>query len=165
MEVEILNEHRWLQKLIGDWTYEHEMQMEPDQPPQTFRGEERVRPLGDLWVLCEGRGETPGGGEATVLFTFGFDPKKQTFVGTFIASMMSFLWIYDKGSLDPSEKILTMEAEGPMMSPEGVDLGKMTRYRDVIEFVSEDHRMLRSQMLQEDGSWVEFMQAHYLRKA
>ena len=55
-------EHRWLQKLIGEWTFDGEATMGPDQPAETFTGRERVRSLGDLWVLAEGEGVTPEGG-------------------------------------------------------------------------------------------------------
>jgi Protein of unknown function (DUF1579) len=42
--------------------------------------------------------------------------------------------------------------------------GKMTKYKDVIEFKSDDHRVLSSQMLGDDGKWHGFMTAHYRRK-
>lgn len=55
-------EHRWLQKLVGEWTFEGEAPMGPDKPPEKFKGTERVRSLGDLWFVAEGQGEMPGGG-------------------------------------------------------------------------------------------------------
>jgi Protein of unknown function (DUF1579) len=39
----------------------------------------------------------------------------------------------------------------------------MAQYKDVIEFTSDDHRVLTSHMLGEDGEWHEFMVAHYRR--
>lgn len=33
-------EHQWLQKLIGEWTYEIEAMMEPDQPSIQSTGTE-----------------------------------------------------------------------------------------------------------------------------
>ena len=41
-------EHQWLQKLVGEWTYEIEATMEPDQPPVKSTGTETVRSLGGL---------------------------------------------------------------------------------------------------------------------
>ncbi len=41
----------------------------------------------------------------------------------------------------------------------------MAQYHDVIEIVSPDHRILRSLAQGEDGQWVQFMEAHYRRKA
>jgi hypothetical protein len=153
-------EHHWLQKLVGEWAYEHEAKMAPDQPPAKFTGTETVRTLGGLWVLCEGRNEMPGA-TATTLMTLGFDPQKKRFVGTFIGSMMTYLWIYDDGELDSSGKVLTLNAEGPSFAGDG----KMVMYKDVIEFKSDDHRTLTSSTPGPDGTWQSFMTAHYRRKA
>ncbi|UUZ78076.1 DUF1579 domain-containing protein [Polaromonas sp. P1(28)-13] len=72
MKAEPQKEHQWLQQLLGEWTYESEMQMAPGQPPLKSAGKESVRALGGLWVLCEGSGEMPGcDGLATTLMTPG----------------------------------------------------------------------------------------------
>lgn len=152
-------EHQWLQKLVGEWTYEHEAAMGPDQPPQKLTGTDSVRTLGGLWVLCEGRGEMPGGGIATTLMTLGYDPGRKCFVGAFIASMMTYLWIYEQGTLDAAEKVLTLNADGPSFT----EPGKMVKYQDIIEFVSDDQRTLTAQALGDDGKWQRFMTAHYWR--
>jgi hypothetical protein len=151
-------EHQWLQKLIGDWTYESDATTEPGKPAEKFTGTESVRSLGSVWVLCEGRGEMPGGGMGLTLMTLGYDPQKKRFVGTFVGSMMTNLWIYD-GSLDAAEKVLTLDSEGPSFSAEG----KMAKYKDLIEFKSDDHRVLTSKFLSDDGKWHEFMTANYRR--
>jgi len=152
-------QRQWLQKLVGEWTFEGEATMESGKPPERFTGTESVRSLGGLWILAEGQGEMPGGGPATTIMTLGYDPKKERFVGTFIGSMMTHLWLYD-GGLDAAEKVLTLNTEGPDMSAEG----KMTRSKDVIEFKSDDHRVLTSYMLGDDGKWREVMRAHYRRQ-
>ena len=160
MKVEPQKEHEWLQKLVGEWTYESECSVEPGKPPEKFSGSETVRSLGGLWILCEGRGEMPGGGLATTLMTLGYDPKKKQYVGTWIGSMMTYLWIYE-GSLDAEEKVLTLSAEGPNC----MDEGKTAKYRDVIEIKSPDHRVLTPHMLGDDGEWRPLMTATYRRKA
>jgi len=160
MNIEAQKEHKLLQKMIGEWTYEHKVIMEPGKPPTTLKGTDSVRSLGDLWVLCEGRGVMTEGGLVTSLMTLGYDPQKKRFVGTFIASMMTHLWIYEAGSLDSSGKALSLEAEGPSMASDG----KMAKYKDVIEFKSDDHRMLRAFVLGDDGNWFEFMTSNYWRK-
>lgn len=152
-------EHQWLQKLVGEWTYETEAMMGPDQPPVKSTGTETVRSLGGLWFLAEGQGEMPCGGAATTLMTLGYDPQKQRYVGTWIGSMMTHLWIYD-GELDASETALTLNSDGPAMTGEE----KLGKYKDVIEFKSNDHRVLTSHMLKDDGQWQHFMTAHYRRK-
>lgn len=157
---EPLKEHRWLQRLVGEWTFEMEMTMGPDQPPMKSHGRETVRSLGGLWTIGEGVGEVPGGGTHQSIMTLGFDPQTKRFVGTFIASVMTHLWPYN-GTLDPSEKVLTLDSEGPGFAGDGT----MSKYQDIIEFVSDDHRTLSSQVLGPDGVWIPFMKAHYRRKA
>jgi hypothetical protein len=159
MTAEPQKEHLWLQKMVGEWTYKSEALMGPDAPPETCDGTESVRTIGGLWILAEGQGEMPGGGPMTSLLTLGYDPEKRRFVGTFIGSMMTCLWVYD-GELDEAEKVLTLNAEGPDFTKPG----KTAKYRDVIEFKSDDHRVLSSHALGDDGQWHQFMTANYRRK-
>ncbi len=158
MKIEPQKEHEWLQRLVGEWTFEGEMTMGPGKPTEKFSGTESVRSLGDLWILAEGQGEMPEGGLATTLMTLGYDPQRKRFVGTFIMSMMTHLWLYD-GGLDAAEKVLTLNTEGPDMSAEG----RLARFKDAIEVKSNDHRILTSHMLGEDGKWHKLMTAHYRR--
>ena len=151
-------EHRWLQRLVGEWKYENEYRMGPDQPPGKGSGSESVRSLGGLWTISEGTGEMQEGGEFKSIMTLGFDPEAKRFVGTFVASMMTYLWPYN-GSLDSEEKVLTLDSEGPSFSGDG----SMAKYQDIIEFVSEDHRIMSSQFLGPDGMWIMFMTTHYHR--
>jgi hypothetical protein len=159
MKTEPQKEHEWLQQLVGEWTYESECVMGPDQPAERFKGKESVRSLGGLWVLCEGVGEMPGGGTGNLIITIGYDPAKQRFVGTFIGSMMANLWIYD-GELDAAGKVLTLNAEGPSFTGNG----KMANYQDIIEIKGANHRVLSSQVKGDDGTWTKFMTANYRRK-
>jgi Protein of unknown function (DUF1579) len=159
MNAEPQKEHKWLHRLVGEWTYETEATMEPGKPPEKCGGTERVRSLGGLWILAESQGEMPGGAPATMIMTLGYDPQKKRYVGTWIGSMMTHLWVYD-GALDASERVLTLEAEGPDMVSEG----KMVKYRDVIQLEGDDRRVLTSYMPGEDGTWQRFMTATYRRK-
>jgi hypothetical protein len=160
MKADPQKEHQWLQQFVGEWTYEHEATMAPGQPPMKSTGTESVRSIGGLWVAGEGRWEMPDGGMATTVITLGYDPVRKRFVGTFIGSMMTQLWLYE-GELDAAEKVLSLDAEGPSFSGDG----KMAKYRDVIELKSHDHRVLSSYLLGEDGKWLPFMTAHYWRVA
>jgi hypothetical protein len=152
-------EHEWLQKLVGEWTYETEGTIGPDQPPIKSQGSESVRSLGGLWTLAEGQGQMPDGSPATTMMTLGYDPQKKRFVGTWIGSMMAKLWVYD-GELDADGRKLSLYSEGPSMSGDG-----MAKYRDAIEVVSADHRIMTSELQGEDGNWTRFMTAHYRRKS
>lgn len=159
MKAEPQREHHWLHQLLGDWTYESECLMGPDQPPSKFSGKESVRSVGGLWVIGEGSGEMPGGGTATMQITLGYDPQKKRFVGTWFGSMMTHLWVYD-GELDAAEKVLTLNAEGPDFAVPG----KLGKYQDIIELKGPNERILRSQMLTDGGKWHQFMTATYRRK-
>lgn len=152
-------EHAWLQQLVGDWTFESECAGEPGKPAEKFRGSETVKALGGLWIVGEGQGEMPGGGTGKMMITLGFDPKRNRFVGTWVGSMMANLWIYE-GELDASGRILTLHAEGPSCSGDGT----FAKYQDVIELESPDHRILTSRTQGADGTWTQFMTAHYRRR-
>jgi hypothetical protein len=159
MHVEPQREHQVLQKLIGEWTFEGECSMGPDQPPSKSGGAETVRGLGGFWVLCEGQGEMPGGGLCKTLLTLGYDPQKKRYVGSWVGSMMAHLWTYE-GTFDAAGKVLTLNCEGPHMAAEG----NTAKYKDVIEFKSDDHRVMTSHMQGEDGKWQQFMTATFRRR-
>ena len=150
--------HCWLQQLVGDWTSTSGCESAPDQPDGSSLGAEHVRALGELWVILEGTGTLPGGGEARMQMTLGYDPETNGFLGTWVGSMMTHMWVY-RGTLD-DQKVLTQEAEGPSFRGDG----KTARYRDVITLVSANERTLTSFGLQPDGSWSQMMQATYRRK-
>ena len=151
-------EHQWLQQLVGEWTFETECSMGPDQPPIKNAGRETVRSLGGFWTIGNGNSEDPAGGAWQSVMTPGYDPKAGRFVGTFIASMMTHLWRYT-GSLDASSKVLTLDTMGPSM----LSADQLVAYQDIIEFISDDHRILSSQARGTDGEWMHFMRAHYRR--
>jgi len=152
-------EHRWLQKLLGEWTYETDLG--PEHQGAKARGTERARAIGHLWVQLEGTGSVPGHDEpATTIMTLGFDPSKGRFTGTWIGSMMAHQWLYD-GEADLAQNRLTLTSEGPSMTDEG----KTALYRDVIEFQGDDQRTLTASMQGADGSWQPFMTVIYRRTA
>ncbi len=152
-------EHDWLHKMVGEWTYESEADMGPDQPSQAFTGSETVRSLGGLWVIAEGQGEMCSGGTMTSIMTLGYDPQTQGYTGTWIGSMMTHLWVY-AGEMDAAERVLTLNAQGPAMSGDG-----MAQYKDVIEFKSDDCRTLTSSVLGDDGEWHQFVTTTYHRQS
>lgn len=78
MKTEPQKEHAWLHRLVGEWTTEMEAAMGPGEPVQKTKGRERVRSLGGLWVICEGEGETPGGGTMESVMTLGFATRRRS---------------------------------------------------------------------------------------
>jgi len=151
-------EHRWLERLVGEWTFEGDM--EPAQPGSHHAGTERVRSLGGLWIICEWEGRTPEGEAGSTLMTLGYDPARGRFVGTFVGSMMTHLWVYE-GTLDATGQVLTLETEGPSFTTEG-ETGK---YRDVLAFEGDDQRVFTSNYLGDDGEWHPLMTLRYRRTA
>ncbi|MCC6179734.1 MAG: DUF1579 domain-containing protein [Chloroflexi bacterium] len=160
MHPEPTPEHAWLQRLVGEWTYETVNPMDTGPTPTTFTGTETIRPLGGLWIVAEGRSETPGGSDERSLLTFGYNPQTERFVSTWIGSMMAHLWVCE-GTLDAAGTVLTLECTGP--SFEGT--GKRTAFRDVVEVRGDDHRFLRAYMQLDSGEWLHLMTSEYRRRS
>lgn len=150
-------EHAWLEKLLGDWSVEGECSMGPDEPPCRHTGRATARSLGGLWVVIEGEGRDAEGDAGLSLMTLGYDPARGRYVGTFAASIMTHLWLYD-GAVDAGGKKLVLDTEGPKFDGEG-----MAKYHDVVEVVDGDCWILSSEVLRDDGSWLHFMTARHRR--
>lgn len=159
MEIpEPLEQHQWLLQLLGDWSYEHDCDMGPDQPPMKCSGQQTTRALGQLWILTEMTGALPNGESSSSVITLGYDPAQERFVGTFVSSCMTHLWPY-RGTLDAARKVLTLDSEGPSFSGDGT----MAKYQDIIEIIDIDHYTMTSQLQGPDGQWVRFMHGAYRR--
>jgi hypothetical protein len=154
-----LAQHQWLLQLIGDWTYEHECHMGPDQPPMQASGQQITRSLGELWILTELTGTLPDGQPVQSVITLGFDPAQQVFVGTFVSSCMTHLWPY-RGILDATQRVLTLDSEGPSFAGDGT----ISKYQDIIEIIDRNHHTMTSQMLNPTGEWIRFMRGTYKRR-
>lgn len=149
-------EHLFLNKLLGDWAYDAEASVGPDKPAMKSSGTETVRTLGGLWYIGEAHSQMPNGEPATMIITLGYDPDIKRYRGTWIGSMMTQLWVYD-GFVEGNT--LNLDSEGLSMTGDG----KTAKYRDSMEFVDDDHRILRSQVMNGDGSWTVFMTSRYRR--
>lgn len=157
MKVEVTKEHKWLQQFVGQWSFETECMMGPGGESMKSTGTVAFRGLGELWLVGEHNGKDPMGDDVISLMSIGYDPAQKCFVGTFIASCMTHMWIYEKGVLDGN--VLTLNAKGPnMMKP-----GEMSDYQDIVEYISADHHTLKSRLKTDDGKWVQFMEGHYKR--
>lgn len=149
--------HLWLQRLVGEWTYEAQATM-PDGSSETMRGTESTRKLGEYWVVGEAVGPMPDDGtEGRTIQSLGYDIAKRAFVGSFIGSMMEILWV-GEGHLD-EEGTLNLDAEGPNYAEDG---GRGTM-RDAIRFEDNDHQVRTSLWKDEGGEWVPFMTSRYTR--
>jgi hypothetical protein len=154
-------DHHWLRRFLGEWTYESSCEMGPGQPPMRASGRERVRMLGDLWVVGESEGEMPGGPDGapatmTAIITLGFDPAKGRYVGTWVGSPMASMFVYE-GQREGDR--LPLDTVGPSFE----DHAKLAHYQDVVTFVNDHTRTLESRLRGNDGAWTTFMRATYTR--
>jgi hypothetical protein len=62
------------------------------------------------------------------------------------------LWTDYDGTLDPARRVLTLDTDGPSFTASGT-----APYRDVVELVSRDARVMSSHTMGEDGNWRRFM--------
>jgi len=155
------HEHNWLEKLVGDWRVEGTATTPAGE--EKTRGEETVRSVDGLWFIAEGEGDMPGGNRGTTILTLGYDTIQGKYVGTFIGSMMTYQWVYE-GELDEHERVLTLDTMGPDFTEQGIG-SKLVPYRDRMEFIDDDHRVLTSHQKGDDGKWQPFVEMHYYRKS
>lgn len=142
-------EHQWLARMVGEWESESSCVMAPGEPNAISKTRDIVRTIGDLWLVTESEGTNEDKKFRSVT-TVGFDVKQGKFVGSFCCSEMSRLWIYE-GSLEGNT--LTLLAMGPSWT----DPNKMVEYADVIELVSDDHKVLKSYSRENPEAPVCFM--------
>ncbi|MDX2146174.1 MAG: DUF1579 domain-containing protein [Planctomycetota bacterium] len=155
--------HQWLKSFVGDWTYQAQCVTGPDQPPLKSSGRERVRMVGDFWLVFEGESEMPGGGgPASTLMTLGYDPARDLFVGSWLGSMMTHLYIYEghlEVSADGKTHTLPLHTTGPDWS----DPSKTARYQDVHQLHADGRRLMWAQLINAEGKPTSFMSADYTR--
>ncbi|OYW83141.1 MAG: hypothetical protein B7Z26_01370 [Asticcacaulis sp. 32-58-5] len=156
MNVDIQTEHHWLEKLTGDWEIIPDMSLPDEQRADGWI--ERGRMLHGVWLIVEGHGPMPGGGEATTLMTLGFDRAKGRFVGSWVGSMMDHMWVYD-GHWNEAHKSLSLDCEGP----DWENPGQTLKYRDIYTLNDDNTRTLTAMVQTVDGEWKRLMQNHYRR--
>ncbi len=150
-------EHVWLQKFAGEWTTESEGTAGPGQPSIECKGTVKSKMLGQFWVINEIENDVQGV-QMKGLQTIGYDSESKKFVGTWVDNMLNHLWKYE-GAVDESGTTLRLEADGPNFA----EPGKVAKFRDAYEFVSDDHIIATSSMQGADGKWVTFMTGHMHR--
>ena len=152
------DEHAWLQQGVGEWDTEGEILMGPGQPSMKCKGSETVRAIGPFWTVSEGK-TTVMDMPMTGVLTLGYDPAKKKYVGSWVDSMSNHLWTYE-GTVDKGGTTLSLNTEGP--NP--MAAGKMTKFKEVLEFKSKDHKVFTSSMQMDDGTWVKFVTINATRK-
>ncbi len=155
-----LPQHDWLKNLVGDWQIQSVVSMGPEEAPLTLFGSERCEMMGPLWVICEGDGESPGGGRNIYKMGLGYDVSFQEYRGFFVCAMSSHHWRY-VGELSEDGRTMTLTCEGPDMEVDG----KSAWYRDVHTLIDDGTREMRSYFQDGEGSWIEFQVCTITRRA
>src|SRR5262245_1959337 len=88
------NEHKWLERFVGDWVCDVSIYMAPGKPPMKAKATETFKKIGGFWVVGEGKGEMAGMKHNHV-FTVGYDVNKKKYVGTWIDSNVGTMWQYE----------------------------------------------------------------------
>ena len=114
MNFETRTENAWLEQLVGDWEFTASAPECGEMPP----GRETVRSLGGFWIVAEGSGIAPDGTSVTSLLTLGYDARLGGFTGSWVGSMMPYMFVYE-GTLDPAANALTLDCEGPDFAQPG----------------------------------------------
>lgn len=149
-----VKEHEWLKKLAGEWTCESECHM-PGGEVSKSKGTESAKMLGDFWVVSEGKGEGMGV-PFTSVFTLGYDPKTEKYVGTWVDSITGKLWTYE-GTIEGDTLTLNSEGDCPMT-------GEHLKFRDEISFPDADTKVFTSKMSEDGKTWTEAMKMTSVRK-
>jgi Protein of unknown function (DUF1579) len=151
-------QHEWLKQLLGDWTVQATCKM-PDGSTSITKAQETVRQIGELFVVAELTGQTPGSDQPlSSLLTLGFDPDKDKFVGSWIGSPMPQLITYE-GTLSDDAKTLTLDCQAPGYE----DPTETKSYQDVLVIKSTNEREFHSQIQNDDATWTRFMSSMYTR--
>jgi hypothetical protein len=152
-------EHLWLGRLIGDWTFSYDAPDTDNTRTRRIEGTETFRAIGALWVQGDGVSPMAEGGMGVTQITLGWDPLKGRFVGTWLGTMLAYLWVYD-GELDSTGQVLSLYSDGPAMDGSG----RMEPYKDVITFIDDNTRTLTGHTKDADGNWKAFMSMEYRRR-
>ena len=97
-------EHQWLHQFVGEWATHSKADMGPDLPTMECDGSISSRMIGGLWALNEIKGDMAGT-PMTGIQTIGYDAAKKKYIGTWVDSMVNYMWHYE-GTVDSTGKIL-----------------------------------------------------------
>ncbi len=146
-----------LSSLVGSWKADIEAQMAPGVAPEKGEATAESRMIGKHWFVSAGRTKAPGMDMDTQLGV-SYDPTTKACVGHWIDATGPRQWIYE-GAFEPATKTFRLLSTGPSF----VDPAKTDRYEDSIEILSPNRYVLRSAILNADGTRTLFMTADHRR--
>lgn len=152
-------EHEGFKHEVGVWDAESKTWMAPDAEPILSKGVETNRMHGPMWLVSEFESEimgAPYNGHGQ----FGYDPKKQKYVGTWIDNYSPHLTVME-GTMDEATKTLTMMSEGYNMMTGEKETSKM-----VSKMIDDDHKKFEifGPVPGKPGEWWKKMEINYTRR-
>jgi Protein of unknown function (DUF1579) len=158
-------EHKHLAADVGDWTAELKVWMgadgkaDPNAEPQSMKGEESNRMLGDFWLVSSFKGDF-GGMPFEGHSLTGYDVDRKKYVASWTDSMSPFA-MHMEGTYDESTKTMTMMSKGKDMT------GKETVGKTVSTWKDADTRVFTMYELKEGtkDEFIKSMEITYKRKA
>ncbi len=149
-------QHRWLQRLVGDWEVTCSYYTIPGEDPIVVPGKESVEALGDFWIVGHFEADmlgTPIVGQSMA----GYDPVRQLFVGSWKDNYTPFHYTFEgKLNDDESELFLTGDNYDPMRQ-------RISTYQSCTEYIGDSERVLTLSVLV-DGEDVPILEYRYVRK-
>ena len=151
----VTKEHELLASTCGTWNVDCTYFMDPSQPPMKTKAVETVEPVGAYWTVSHFKSDmmgAPFAGRATM----GYDTRRKTWVGTWIDSMSTHLFVME-GTLD-DDGTLEMRCEGPCMVT-----GNPTTFRGVHKNVGGDSQSFDFFTTMPDGNEVQMFHYEYTK--
>ena len=151
-----LEQHAFVQETVGQWTGNLTMFSPDGQSILDGPCSESVRALGKFWTVSEFQMEFAGT-EFHGLNTFGYDPQKEAFVGTWIDDASQTMTLMEGNR---NERTGQLEMEYDQFDPE---LNAMKRVKQVMDRGEEAYTMTFSEVTEEGD--VKFMEISMQRKS
>jgi len=151
-------QHELLKQFEGTWDTVAKFQGRPGEPAMESKGSETATfGMGGFWVTFEYQGDMKGQ-PFTGRGAMGYDQQKQKYVGTWIDSMKSGMFL-SEGTADADGKRFTMIAQGFCDAE-----GKAITMKQVYEFKNKDAWTLHFLAPNPDGKDQEVGTIEYTRK-
>jgi hypothetical protein len=131
----------------------------PDQPPQEFKGTEKVRSVANgLWMVSEFESDFVGGQKFHGHGITGYDARKKKIVGAWADNMSTSLGTLE-GDYDPKSNSVTLwfQILDPMT-------GQMRKDKHVAEHKAEGHKLYTIYMTAPGGAEVKLMEIESKRR-
>jgi hypothetical protein len=150
-------QHKTLRSMVGSWNVAGKFWMDPTKPPVESTSTAEIKPLGDLWVIEDVKGDFMGKpfmGHGV----HGYDLTKNKFVGSWVDNMGAWI-MSSEGTADASGKVITSMGNDfdPMT-------GKTGTIKGVTKIDSDTKHTMSMFKTGPDGKEMKIMELVYTKK-